>query len=620
MFQRVRQIWGTDRRGAVVVLVAVSSTIMIGFAALTIDTGNMYIVRTELQRAADAAALAAVAKLTHYQAGVSEADAKNEAERIAEGNPVDAQKTKLDLTRDVEFGRAVFDATTQKYKFTAGSSGTPTAVRVTVRKTADSPNGSLHLFFANFYGSDKNMSARAAAMIVPRDIAVVGDLSGSMNDDSELQNYKQTGINLWNIWVCLPIEKGNNGVGNGIDPPPPGNPPVNDGYGTSPGNPGNRGGADPKTDPALSGPTWGRMSTWGTLTMDSNYDPTKDAGLLYLPYGKSWSSNTDLKNWLTVVGYNTAEINAICSSSNDGSGYYKYRVQVALGLSRWDSGISGGLWSTLPPGKTKKTKGNADSKISSNELASLVTYPYSGGSWNEYIDTYMRSTSSAMYGANANFLYRFGLKTFVNYLLESHPSYADTPDLCKTPEQPLQAVKDAVSFCMDQITQQESDDQVSLEIFAQTAHHMNNLTKTYNAISSTLTGMQAGHYDSWTYTGGGIDLAIAELTSSRARANAAKVVFLLSDGQANVTRSGSVGDYSGGKTYALQEAQAATNKGIQFYCVSMGVDADRPFMQQIANMGGGEEFFAVGTIDQYSAQLKAIFAELGSKRPVRLIE
>ena len=36
--------------------------------------------------------------------------------------------------------------------------------------------------------------------------------------------------------------KGNNGVGNGIDPQPPGNPPINDGPGTGPGRPGNRGG------------------------------------------------------------------------------------------------------------------------------------------------------------------------------------------------------------------------------------------------------------------------------------------------------------------------------------------------------------------------------------------
>jgi len=36
--------------------------------------------------------------------------------------------------------------------------------------------------------------------------------------------------------------KGNNGLGNGLDPQPPGKPPVNDGPGTGPGNPGNKGG------------------------------------------------------------------------------------------------------------------------------------------------------------------------------------------------------------------------------------------------------------------------------------------------------------------------------------------------------------------------------------------
>ena len=35
--------------------------------------------------------------------------------------------------------------------------------------------------------------------------------------------------------------KGNNGVGNGQDPQPPGKPPVNDGPGTRPGHPGRRG-------------------------------------------------------------------------------------------------------------------------------------------------------------------------------------------------------------------------------------------------------------------------------------------------------------------------------------------------------------------------------------------
>lgn len=41
---------------------------------------------------------------------------------------------------------------------------------------------------------------------------------------------------------------GNNGVGNGVDPQPPGNPPINDAPGTSPGNPGNQGGSPSGSD------------------------------------------------------------------------------------------------------------------------------------------------------------------------------------------------------------------------------------------------------------------------------------------------------------------------------------------------------------------------------------
>jgi hypothetical protein len=47
--------------------------------------------------------------------------------------------------------------------------------------------------------------------------------------------------------------KGNNGVGNGVDPQPPGNPPVNDGPGTGPGNPGNKGGGKAKPEKGRSG-------------------------------------------------------------------------------------------------------------------------------------------------------------------------------------------------------------------------------------------------------------------------------------------------------------------------------------------------------------------------------
>lgn len=48
-----------------------------------------------------------------------------------------------------------------------------------------------------------------------------------------------------------PRPHGNNGVGNGFDPQPPGNPPINDGRGAFPGNPGNRGG--PKKGAGFAG-------------------------------------------------------------------------------------------------------------------------------------------------------------------------------------------------------------------------------------------------------------------------------------------------------------------------------------------------------------------------------
>ncbi len=612
------------RRGAVVMLVAVTGAVMVGFTALTIDIGNMCVVRTELQRAADAAALAAVSKLGRYHSGSSERTARDEAQRIVQANPVDAKTVSLDLSKDVEFGQAIWNSATAAYAFTPGGT-IPNAVRVTIRKTKDSPNGALHLFFANFFGSDTNMKVRAAAMLAPRDIAVVADLSGSMSSDSQLPHY-QVNPNLWNIWVCLPIEKGNNGVGNGIDPPPPGNPPLNDGYGTSPGDPGNRGGADPKLDPGLTGPTWGRLHNWGTLEVTSSYDPTTDPGLEYLPYKASWNNNVALQQWYQTVGYNASEIGALSGSQFDQAGYWKYRAAVALGLARWDSGKNGGLSSMLPDNYTKSTKGNSNDKVEPGELAWLVEFPFKNDSsrsdasyWLDYIDTYMRSTNTSLYQANANFACRFGPKTFVNYLLESWRTYSQCPELSKTPEQPLQAVKDSVRYSMDLLTENECDDHVSLEVYASTAYHVVNLTRNLGDVATGFKAMQAAHYDAETNLGGGIGMAIKELSSSRARRNASKIIFLMTDGNPNVTATGAI-DPVGGQQWALTKAKEAIDKHIQFYCVSIGPDANRILMEQIASNAGGEAFDVSGSSSEYSAQLQQAFSEIGGKRGVRLIE
>lgn len=52
--------------------------------------------------------------------------------------------------------------------------------------------------------------------------------------------------------------------------------------------------------------------------------------------------------------------------------------------------------------------------------------------------------------------------------------------------------------------------------------------------------MQAGHFDGWTNMGGGIEYGIETLTTLPARDTARKIMILLTDGNAKVTRSGEV--------------------------------------------------------------------------------
>ena len=52
------------RRGAVAVQVSVMLVVLTGFAALTVDVGTLYNTRTDLQLAADSAAMAAASALT----------------------------------------------------------------------------------------------------------------------------------------------------------------------------------------------------------------------------------------------------------------------------------------------------------------------------------------------------------------------------------------------------------------------------------------------------------------------------------------------------------------------------------------------------------------------------
>jgi hypothetical protein len=85
----------------------------------------------------------------------------------------------------------------------------------------------------------------ATGTIVPTSAKYLLNLIADVNTVKQnAQTFKAAGATIVvKPEAYISPTKGNNGVGNGVDPQPPGNPPVNDGTGTSPGNPGNQGGS-----------------------------------------------------------------------------------------------------------------------------------------------------------------------------------------------------------------------------------------------------------------------------------------------------------------------------------------------------------------------------------------
>ena len=95
------------QRGAVAIVVALSLAVLIGFAGLALDTGRLYLTKTELQNAADACALAAAYELTGAPAiaAASFTIAENAAVLLATRNRVGFQGSAIDAQDvTVQFG------------------------------------------------------------------------------------------------------------------------------------------------------------------------------------------------------------------------------------------------------------------------------------------------------------------------------------------------------------------------------------------------------------------------------------------------------------------------------------------------------------------------------------
>lgn len=145
------------RKGGVAILTCLLLVFLLGLVALAIDTGTLLVARSELQRSADAAALAGTAELLHERATSTFAPmvVRNVAAAYAETNAVRLTGPNLDLnTANDSGGELVLGELTDPSNPKNLSYGDPSkfnTTRIRINRNV-SRNGQVPLFFARIWG------------------------------------------------------------------------------------------------------------------------------------------------------------------------------------------------------------------------------------------------------------------------------------------------------------------------------------------------------------------------------------------------------------------------------------------------------------------------------------
>ena len=163
------------RRGAVILYAVLTFMLLLGFVGLALDTAQVRKTTQELQAAADAAALAAARLVFEDDPATDFLATRQAAVDIALANVAarDACQVESNMANDAAGDVVVGLWDPSSRTFTPDTTA-PDAVKVTVRRTADSPGGDVPLLFGPIFGTSSTELARSAiASLGAADDAVV---------------------------------------------------------------------------------------------------------------------------------------------------------------------------------------------------------------------------------------------------------------------------------------------------------------------------------------------------------------------------------------------------------------------------------------------------------------
>ncbi len=171
---------GTRRqpRGQALVTMAVALIALMGFGALAIDVGMMFLAKNELQNAADAAALAGAQEFYYKDC----ADCPQSRWTIAE----DSARANIGINKSMKTTLSTGTLATGWWNITGTPSGMQAktkspivfgdaaAIRVTIRKAPGSNGGSVALLLASMFGAQSTQAITASAVAVVSFPSAVG--------------------------------------------------------------------------------------------------------------------------------------------------------------------------------------------------------------------------------------------------------------------------------------------------------------------------------------------------------------------------------------------------------------------------------------------------------------
>jgi len=566
-----------SRRGNIILLSTFVVTMALGFAAFSVDIGYLAVAKGQLQAAVDAATLAAAMELNpNIDQSVVETNVKKAATEIAGLNPVGNHSgLLLDPSVDIELGRRNWNSANSSFMFAFGPKAVPyNIVRVTGRlddvwdaTSGQMENRKLPLIFAPAIDNGNViMKVGSVATYQPRDMVLVLDYSGSMNDDTEFKSSNELGHTTINAAIDT--------MWTELGEPSYGDMPYAPTYVTVAGVP-----ADVTNNIPHITVEYRRKSVKVTSTVELEKVILQDNSSNFLEFDELsgttgiFADNTKIRRVWVESGGNIA-------ISGDAAGErFEFDDADIVGYLGLDA----------------------------------VTYPHPSGSWTDFVD-YVNDDSDVN---EANYRSMFGTKCLINYWNERKPKYSQTTGLSVCTAQPLTAAKNASDVLCDYITAVESDDQIGLSIYTHSssngAYLESGLTHDIASIKLLYRNRQAAHYDNMTNIGGGLKVAREELENN-GRQDACRVIVLMTDGVAN-RPSG----YA--EQWAIHQSNLCKTSKIKIMAIALGLGADENLMLQLATITGGKRFIVPGggTITEYEAQLMQVFQDIAADRPLKLL-